>query len=174
VRGGGEKRVAEITGNTDFEDILFLLAKHDVKYLIVGGLAFSQYARPRNTKDMDLWIESSRENVVRANAALAEFGSPYILDPCHTSEVLQIGVAPNRVDILAEIEGVRFATAWGKRKVKELGSVKANWVDLDTLLRIKSRIKSPRHQEDARVLRDVKKKMKEKTKTKSKKQGRTR
>jgi hypothetical protein len=32
----------------------------------------------------------------------------------------------------------------------------ANWIKLDGLLRIKSRIAEPRHQEDARVLRAVK------------------
>ena len=36
------------------------------------------------------------------------------------------------------------------------GDVQANWISLDGLLRIKERIDVPRHQEDARVLREVK------------------
>ncbi len=43
----------------DFEDSLSALARHAVRYLIVGGLAFIYHAKPRFTKDIDLWIESS-------------------------------------------------------------------------------------------------------------------
>jgi hypothetical protein len=38
----------------DFEDILRLFEQHDVRYLIVGGLAVIFHAKPRYTKDMDL------------------------------------------------------------------------------------------------------------------------
>ena len=60
----------------DFEDILHMLEKHAVRYLIIGGLAFIYHAKPQYTKDLDLWIDPATENVDRANKALAEFGSP--------------------------------------------------------------------------------------------------
>ncbi|MBM4033693.1 MAG: hypothetical protein FJ291_18195 [Planctomycetes bacterium] len=142
--------------NRDFEDMLGLLERHQVKYLIIGGLAFIYHAKPRYTKDMDLWIEPSDENVRRANLAPAEFGSPYLFDLGKPDQILQIGVAPNRIDLLLTVEGVRFATAWGRRVRDAYGAVTANWVDLDTLIRIKQRIDHPRHREDVRVLRDVK------------------
>ena len=41
----------------DFEDMLFLLHKYKARYLIIGGLAFIYHAKPRYTKDMDLWID---------------------------------------------------------------------------------------------------------------------
>ena len=56
--------------------MLALLEKHEVKYLIVGGLAFIYHAKPRYTKGMDPWIESSPEDISGANRALAAFGSP--------------------------------------------------------------------------------------------------
>jgi hypothetical protein len=59
----------------DFEDMLELLDRHRVRYLIIGGLAFIYHAKPRYTKDMDLWLDSEPENVERANIALSEFGS---------------------------------------------------------------------------------------------------
>ena len=96
----------------DFEDLLLLLKEYRVKYLVVGGLAFIFHAKPRYTKDMYIWIESTRENVKKANEALAEFGSPLLLDPSMKSEILQLGVAPNRIDLLLDIKGVRFDTAW--------------------------------------------------------------
>jgi hypothetical protein len=38
----------------DFEDMLDLLERHGVRYLIIGGLAFIFHAKPRFTKDMDV------------------------------------------------------------------------------------------------------------------------
>lgn len=35
------------------------------------------------------------------------------------------------------------------------GRARAYWIDLDSLIEIKSRIDDPRHQEDARILRMV-------------------
>jgi hypothetical protein len=139
----------------DFEDLLQLLGEHRVKYLIIGGLAFIYHAKPRYTKDMDLWIDPSEKNVKRANTALTEFGSPFLLNPDAEKEILQLGVAPDRIDFLRAIKGVRFGTAWENRIRAKYGKANANWIDLNSLLRIKSFIDHPRHQDDVRVLKEV-------------------
>jgi hypothetical protein len=140
----------------DFEDMLLLLHRYRVQYLIVGGLAFTYHAKPRYTKDIDLWLNPSRENLERANRALAEFGSPELLAHGDTAQILQLGVAPNRIDLILRMPGVRFDAAWRKRVRGRYGNAPANWIDLDSLIRAKSRIPHPRHQEDVRVLREVK------------------
>ena len=140
--------------------MLRLLDKHRVRYLIIGGLAFIYHAKPRYTKDMDLWIDPAPENVKRANHALSEFGSPFNLNPDKRNEILQLGVAPDRIDLLLNVSGAKFQTAWSKHIEGRYGNAKAHWVDLDSLIRIKSRADNPRHQEDARVLREVKKRKK--------------
>ncbi|HUT33967.1 MAG TPA: hypothetical protein VNE39_10825 [Planctomycetota bacterium] len=139
----------------DFEDMLAFLERYEARYLIIGGLAFIYHAKPRYTKDMDLWVEPSDENVRRANKALAEFGSPHLFDLGVRDQVLQIGVAPNRIDLLLDVKGLRFDTAWKKRVRDSYGGVTANWIGLDSLIRVKQQIDHPRHQEDARVLREV-------------------
>lgn len=142
----------------DFEDILELFRRHDVRYLIIGGLAFIFHAKPRFTKDIDLWVAPERENVERANRALAEFGSPQLLDPVRRSEILQIGVAPDRIDLLLEPggrSGLSFERAWERRIESPYGAVEASWIGLESLIEIKSGIDDPRHQEDARVLRQA-------------------
>jgi len=144
----------------DFEDMLLFLAKHKIRYLIIGGLAFIYHAKPRYTKDMDLWIDPDPENVKRTNNALAEFGSPFLLNPKKKKEILQLGIAPDRIDFIMNVVGVKFETAWKKRVEGRYGNARANWIDIDSLIRIKSRIDNPRHQEDARVLREVKKRLK--------------
>ncbi len=140
----------------DFEDMLELLDRHGVRYLIVGGLAFIYHARPRYTKDMDLWLDFTPGNVERANRALAEFGATTLLGADRDDEILQLGFAPDRIDFLLRIEGMSFDEAWSRRIEGAYGGVTANWIDIDSLIAIKSAIDHPRHQEDARVLRQVK------------------
>lgn len=139
----------------DFEDILALFAEHEVRYLIVGGLAFIFHAKPRYTKDIDLWVDPDPENVARVNRALGEFGSPSLIDPDDPDEILQLGNAPHRIDILRSIVGIDFGPAWQKRIQGSYGEAPANWVDLDSLIAIKERIDHPRHREDVRVLKLV-------------------
>lgn len=104
---------------------------------------------------MDLWIEPTAENLELANRALTAFGSPALLSLEDTSEIVQIGVAPNRIDLLQEMNAFPFSSAWAKRIEGRFGAAPANWIGLDALLDITSRIDIPRHQEDARVLREV-------------------
>ena len=139
----------------DFEDILQLFTEFGVRYLIVGGLAFIYHAKPRYTKDIDLWIDEAPENVAEVNLALAEFGSPHLIDPGQPEEILQLGSEPNRIDILRNVVDLDFAEAWERRIESPYGQAPANWIDIDSLIAIKSRIDHPRHQEDARVLRMV-------------------
>ncbi|MEN8780176.1 MAG: hypothetical protein ABF292_03630 [Desulfobacterales bacterium] len=72
----------------DFEDILYMLEQHAVRYLIIGELAFIYHAKPRYTKDIDLWIDPAAEDVYRANKALTEFGSPHLLEYQNRLEIL--------------------------------------------------------------------------------------
>jgi hypothetical protein len=139
----------------DFEDILELFSRHRVRYLIVGGLAFIYHAKPRYTKDMDLWIDPDPDNVRRANRALEEFGSPSLLTEDDPDEILQLGAAPNRIDILRNVIALSFAEVWPRRIDSRYGRAPAHWIGLEDLLAIKSSIDHPRHREDARVLREV-------------------
>jgi hypothetical protein len=139
----------------DFEDFLDLLERHGVRYLIIGGLAFVYHAKPRFTKDIDVWVDPEPDNLARANAALADFGSPYLLNLSDADEILQLGVAPNRIDLLREAAPLAFEDAWRRRVEGTYGRARAWWIAIEDLLAIKERIAHPRHQEDARVLRLV-------------------
>ncbi len=59
--------------SADIEEFLFLLAKHRVRYLIVGGEAVIYYGHARLTGDIDLFYETTENNVDRLFGALNEF-----------------------------------------------------------------------------------------------------
>lgn len=83
--------------------------------MIIGGLAFVFHARTRYTKHMSLWLSPAEDNIHRANQALSEFGSPMLLTPGETDEIVQIGVAPNRIDLLVDVGCLSFDEVWEAR-----------------------------------------------------------
>ena len=62
--------------NSDFSDLLQALNEGEVEYLIVGGYAVAKHTEPRYTKDLDIWINNTRENAERVFQALRAFGAP--------------------------------------------------------------------------------------------------
>jgi len=49
-----------------------------VEYLLVGGLALALHGHPRFTKDADLWVRDTPENLERVENALRAFGAPRV------------------------------------------------------------------------------------------------
>jgi hypothetical protein len=41
----------------DFRELLRLLNEHKVDYMVVGSFALGFHGSPRNTGDIDIWIE---------------------------------------------------------------------------------------------------------------------
>ena len=105
--------------NSDFTDLLKLFSDNNVRYLIIGGYAVIQYAEPRYTKDLDLWISTDTANAASVYAALRAFGAPLagLTEDDFSEEgyFYQMGVPPVRVDILMGIPGLEFDQAWNKR-----------------------------------------------------------
>lgn len=56
------KSRASMFVNSDFTDLLRLFSDNGVRYLVIGGYAVIQYAEPRYTKDLDLWISTDAVN----------------------------------------------------------------------------------------------------------------
>lgn len=57
-----------------FDKIIKTLNKHNIKYLIVGGLAINLYGIPRFTKDIDIVCDMSEDNLKRLIKAIKELG----------------------------------------------------------------------------------------------------
>jgi hypothetical protein len=57
----------------EIENFLIMLSKHEVRYLLVGGLAVNFHGYSRTTGDVDLWLDESKENRVKLVNALKEY-----------------------------------------------------------------------------------------------------
>jgi hypothetical protein len=105
--------------NSDFRDLFAALNAAGARYLLVGGYAVAFHAEPRFTKDLDVWTEPEAENARRVLDALRAIGAPLqalsASDLAQPGIVFQIGVPPNRIDVVTSIDGVTFDAAWPDR-----------------------------------------------------------
>lgn len=104
----------------DFEDFIRLLNQHEVKYLIVGGYSVAFHGYPRYTKNIDLLIAVDPENAKRMVQVIQDFGFASLdlteSDFLEQEMIIQIGMEPNRVDIICWITGFQFNDYYEKRE----------------------------------------------------------
>jgi len=146
--------------NQDYKEMLSILLDNEVKFLVVGAHATASHGYIRRaTGDIDLWVEASKENSEKIYKSLAEFGAPgehYNIDTFEEKGViLQIGIAPRRIDIITNIDGVNFHEAWNNKKIVEIENLKIPILDKNDL--IKNKLSTGRDKDilDARKLNEM-------------------
>lgn len=127
--------------NKDFKDLFSIFNEEKVEYIVVGAHAVIYYAEPRYTKDLDVWVNPTRLNAKRVWKALKRFGAPLndvkLEDFCDLDMIYQIGIEPNRIDVLMGITGVVFENAWKKRTQTTYDKVPIPLLSKEDLLRSK-------------------------------------
>jgi hypothetical protein len=106
----------------DWLDFIRELVAAKAQFMICGAHALAIHGVPRATQDIDIWINHAEANARAVAEALTAFGAPLdalqisIDDLTRENNVIQIGVAPNRIDILTSLSGLPdFNAAWGAR-----------------------------------------------------------
>jgi len=121
-----EKHLTADSFSKDVLDMLLLLHKKDVRYLIVGGEAVIFHGYARLTGDMDFFYEITSENVRLLYQALLEFWKGKVPGIAAAKELLQVGLVvqfglpPNRIDLVNQIDGVNFKEAWRNKVIVQL------------------------------------------------------
>jgi hypothetical protein len=144
--------------NQDYKDMLQLLKKYDVDYIVVGAYALAAHGYPRGTLDIDLWVNPTKKNSSKLYKALAAFGAPLKDISENTFEkkdiVFQIGVAPCRIDFITGISGdIGFAQAKKRAKKTALDGMNALILSVEDLIKNKEATGRPKDREDAQRLR---------------------
>lgn len=106
----------------DWFDLLAALLDARARFLVVGAHALAVHGIPRGTQDLDVWVDPDPANTDRVWRALTEFGAPLESlgvtrdDLRRPDTVVQIGLPPNRIDLLTSISGIPdFESAWTER-----------------------------------------------------------
>jgi hypothetical protein len=140
----------------DLVEMLSVFADAGVRYLVIGGHAVSLHARPRTTKDLDLWLDAAPDNIGRACAALLRFGVPESivadLRSAHPDEIVWMGRVPARIDFLQTVPGLEFASSWERRVTADFAGVPVQFIGRDDLLVNKRAVGRPQDRRDVRAL----------------------
>ena len=140
----------------DYEDLFRTLNANKVRYFVVGAHAVAVYAEPRFTKDLDVWIPAALNDSRKLYKALKEFGAPLRGiapdDFENPKMILQIGVAPVRIDLLMSLPGVSAQEAWRHRKRSRYGRTPVHVLGLGELIKAKRATGRPQDRLDLRRL----------------------
>jgi hypothetical protein len=140
----------------DFTDFLDLLTQQDVKALIIGAFAVAFHAKPRFTKDLDIFVKATPENAQRLLRAIDAFGfgtRGLTVDDFAPGRVTQLGYPPNRIDLVTSIDGVTFDDAWASRVAGKYGAVDVWYIGREALVRNKTAAARPQDLMDLVTLR---------------------
>lgn len=125
----------------DFKELLALLEEHNANYMIIGGYAVAFHGFPRFTKDIDIFFDSSPDNIEKIIETLECFGfSKKELDTALFSKngnIVTFGVAPVRVDFLNQIDGVEFAEAKRNCIRGKYGNIEVSFIGKNDLIKNK-------------------------------------
>ena len=127
--------------NEDYKEMLQILLRNEVNFLVVGAYAMAAYGYPRATGDFDIWVDTTLENSQRIYKSVSDFGAPLsgITERTFTEKgiVFQIGVAPRRIDIITHIDGVEFHNAYQDKEEVEIENMKIPFLSKSNLIKNK-------------------------------------
>jgi hypothetical protein len=106
----------------DLREFIESLNSRKVEYPIVGAHALAFHGVPRYTGDLDILVRASPENAAKLEEVLVEFSFAALRSAAGLSaadflapgRIVQLGLPPNRIDLLTSITGVEFEEACGR------------------------------------------------------------
>ena len=125
----------------DCREFIALLRSEGVDFIIVGAAALAAHGRPRYSGDVDFWIRCDAETASKMERVIAGFGfsstNLKAADFAESDQVIQLGVAPNRIDILTGLTALKFDEAWSQRVDVELDGIVLPVLDRESFRRNK-------------------------------------
>ena len=126
----------------DLREFIELLNALDVHYMVVGAFAVAYHGHPRYTGDIDLFIERTPENADRLMQVIQKFGfgdlDLSVDDFLQEDQVIQLGISPNRIDLLTFLSGISFHEAWTTREHGEIDGLNVPFISKEMLKRNKA------------------------------------
>ena len=104
------------------QDVFASFQKHEVKYVVIGGVAAILHGVPRATFDLDILIEATTDNAKRLLDALQEarLGTALLISVdellAHEITIFRDRV---RIDVQIATPGLCFGDAWRNRETME-------------------------------------------------------
>jgi len=137
-------------------DVFASFARHEVRYVLIGGAAVIIYGVPRMTFDVDVLIEATPENAAAVLAALREagLGTAWDIEPDELlAQEIVIFKDILAVDVHTRTPGVSFDEAWERRRMEMVEGVPVSLAGIDDLIASKEAADRDVDREDVAILR---------------------
>ncbi|RJP24284.1 MAG: hypothetical protein C4527_19095 [Candidatus Omnitrophota bacterium] len=137
------------------KDVFKSFQNHDVKYVIIGGIAAILHGVPRATFDLDLLIKATPDNARRFLDALldADFGTAALTSVDELlSHDITIFKDKIRIDVFLSTPGLNFDEAWSRREMMNYKGQDFYVVSKQDLISSKRATGRDVDQEDIRLL----------------------
>jgi len=144
--------------NADLREFIELLNSRGVEYVIVGAHSLAFHALPRYTGDLDILERPSPENAAKLVSLLRDFGFAKgdLAESDFTvpEQMIQLGRAPNRIDLLTSISGVTVEDAFSTRMLAELEGLPVFVLSKEALILNKRAVGRPQDMADLESLEE--------------------
>jgi aminoglycoside-2''-adenylyltransferase len=144
-------------------ELVSVLVHHDVRFIIVGGMAGALQGAPVNTLDLDIVYSRDGENVRRLLTALKSVSARFRDDPRHVepneSHLLSKGhkllaTSHGQLDVLGTIEeDSGYEELIDSSDQLELAGHTVHVLSLERLIRVKEKLARPKDQLMLLILR---------------------
>jgi len=104
--------------NEFHQRFLFELMKHEVEFIVVGGLSVVFHGYIRTTGDMDLWLRPTNENKLKLLPVITKFGlTPESKDQLKNKDFTEMlafhfNNPPDKIEFLTAVSGLKFDDAF--------------------------------------------------------------
>ncbi len=122
----------------DMKDLIVIMERYEVEYVLVGGFAVNFYGYIRTTQDVDILVNPSLKNARKMVDALEEFGFGSDGVPAEYFETegtaIHMGVEPNRIDLLTNLRGISNKEIFQRKERVLFEDIFLNIISLEDLL----------------------------------------
>jgi hypothetical protein len=137
------------------KDVFASFQRHNVRYIVIGGIAAVLYGVPRATFDLDILIDANPDNARKLLDALADakLGTAALITPAELlSKEITIFKDRVRIDVQTSTPGLTFDRAWERRETMEYQKQKFFVASREDLISSKRAAGHPVDLEDVRLL----------------------
>lgn len=140
-----------------FESLLVELARHEIRFILVGGLAVELCGFSRTTIDMDIMVDDAPDNLRRLLDCLANFGEGHarelsIEDFTPDEGCIQI-VEAFPLDIFTRMSGNSYHDLLKLTDRHQIEDVQINYLNRNGLILLKQNSHRPKDKVDVEELR---------------------
>src|SRR5205823_1145429 len=136
------------------KDVFASFQGHEVRYIVIGGIAAILHGVPRATFDLDILIDATPENARRLLDALQEagLGTAALISP---EELLasEITIFRDRVrvDVQTRTPGLEFEDGWARRETMQFRGQQFYVASRNDLIETKRASGRPIDRDDVRL-----------------------